>query len=43
MGEKLAVFPDIHTQQINTLRRHNVEFLYVEPVCTYSKDCVLKY
>jgi len=42
-GEKTRCFSwQPHTQYINTLRKHNVEFLYVEPVCTYSKDCVLK-
>jgi len=40
--EKIAVCSQIHTQHINTLCRHNVEFLNVTPGGTYSDHWALK-
>jgi len=34
--EIIAVYSQIHTKHINTLRRQNVEFVNVKPGDTYS-------
>jgi hypothetical protein len=38
--EIIAVYSEIHTKHVNTLRGHNVELLNVKPGCTYSDHWV---
>ena len=40
--EIIAVYSQIHTKHINTLRWQNLEFLYVKPGGTYSDHCGLE-
>jgi hypothetical protein len=40
--EIIAVCSETHTKHINTLCGQNVEFVYVKPGGTYSKNWALK-